>query len=87
VDSLLERDGFELAVPREIGLVECIAVGAAQPIETAGRPHIWIPTMRKEPKIFRLLTSGRRILGPGVGGEPFSACPAIIVRTDNCTRS
>ena len=36
IDALPERDGFELAVPREISLVECIAVGAAQPIETAG---------------------------------------------------
>jgi hypothetical protein len=36
----LEGDGFELSVRREIGLAECVAVGAAQPIETAGESDL-----------------------------------------------
>ena len=35
-DSALEGTRFELPVPREIGLAECVGGGAAQPIETAG---------------------------------------------------
>jgi hypothetical protein len=63
-DSPLEGTGFEPSVPREIGLAECVAVGAAQPIEPAVKgitPAHLDRTDARETEVLRFPVEGSRI--------------------------